>query len=156
MEAGHAEEGGLKPNEPSPLRITDTYLPALARFENPTIVSNVPTRFLWTWTFIEAHHHQKMAAEIKNFKTFEGNPDAARRWLESTRCDGLLLIDIHPGSVYDLRTGEYVDLAAFHQALAEQTAWVKSQSWEMPEGVSITLWQRRVTCLGGRRGVSPT
>jgi hypothetical protein len=143
LEAPHAQEGGVKPEQPSPLAITDTYLPALKGAGNPTILSNVSTRFLWTWTFIEAHHHQNMAAEIKNFKTFEGNPEPARRWLETTRSDALVLIDIRPGTMYDCMTDEYVELAAFHQALAGQTVWVKSQSWEMPEGVSITLWHKQ-------------
>ena len=142
LEPGHAQESGFKPGEPSPLRITDTYLPALADAANPTIVSNVSTRFLWTWTFIEHHRHQKMAAEIKNFPTFRDNPEAATRWLESTRSDALVLIDIRPGSIYDWQTKEYVPLEAFHQALAKQSAWVQTQKWELPEGVSITLWKK--------------
>jgi hypothetical protein len=142
LEPGRAQEGGLKPNEPSPLRITDTYLPALADAKNPTILSNVSTRFLWTWTFIEHHRHQNMAAEIKNFKSFEGNPDPARNWLNTTRSDALVLIDIRPGTTYDWKTDEYVDLSAFKQALAEQTTWVLSQRWEMQEGVTITLWKK--------------
>jgi hypothetical protein len=142
LDPGHAQEGGVKLNEPSPLRITDTFLPALADAKNPTILSNVSTRFLWTWTFIEEHHHQNMAAEIKNFKSFDGNPEPARRWLETTRSDALVLIDIRRFTTYDWKTDEYVDLAAFHQALAEQTVWVQSRRWEMPEGVSITLWKK--------------
>ena len=149
------QEGGLKPNEPSPFRITDTYLPALARFENPTIVSNVPTRFLWTWTFIERTTIRRWPPRSRISRPWRGTrmPPAAGR--NRLAADGLLLIDIHPGSVYHLRTGEYVDLAAFHQCARRPDRVGKSQSWEMPEGVSITLWQRRVTCLG-RRGVSPT
>jgi hypothetical protein len=140
--SAHAQEGGMKPAEPSPLRITDTYLPALADAKNPTILSDVSARFLWTWTFIEAHRHHNFAAELKNFKSYEGNPEQVKRWLESTRSDALVLIDIRPGSTFDWRTDEYVDLAAFHQALAEQTAWHLAERWEMPEGVTITLWKR--------------
>lgn len=143
-EPGRAQEGGLKPSEPSPLRITDTYLPALADAENPTIVSNVSTRFLWTWTFIEHHRHHNVAAEIKNFQSFKDNPDAAKRWLETTKSDALVLIDIQPKSVYDWPTKEYVPLAAFHQALTEQSVWTLSQRWEMPEGVTITLWRKSI------------
>lgn len=143
LEPGHSQEGGVKLNEPSPLCITDTFLPALDRCKNPTILSNVSTRFLWTWTFIEEHNHQNMAAEIKNFKSFEGNPEAARHWLETTRSDALVLIDIRRYSTYDWKTDEYVDLAAFHEALAGQSAWVLGRSWEMPEGVSITLWRKQ-------------
>ncbi|MBI1829868.1 MAG: glycosyltransferase family 39 protein [Planctomycetes bacterium] len=142
LDTGRAQEGGLKPSEPSPLRITDTYLPALADARNPTILSNVSTRFLWTWTFIEHHRHQNFAAELKNFRTFENNPDQAKRWLETTRSDALVLIDIKRFSTFDWKTDEYVELAAFHQALARQTAWTQTERWEMPEGVSITLWRK--------------
>jgi len=143
FEEGRAQEGGLKPREPSPLKITDTYLPALADAENPTIVSNVSTRFLWTWTFIEYHHHQNMSGEIKNFKSFEGHPEVAKRWLETTRSDALVLIDIKPQTMYDWPTKEYVNLAAFHQALGEQNAWTQTERWDLPEGVSITIWRKR-------------
>ncbi|HZZ82345.1 MAG TPA: glycosyltransferase family 39 protein [Gemmataceae bacterium] len=142
LEHGQSQEGGPKPAEPSPLRITDTYLPALADAKYPTILSNVSTRFLWTWTFIEQHHHQNMAAEIKNFKAFEGNPDRAKQWLETTKSDALVLIDIRRFTTYDWKTDEYVELEAFHQALAHQSAWVLTQRWEEPEGVSITLWRK--------------
>ena len=143
LQPGRSQEGGVKPDQASPLRITETYLPALSDAENPTILSNVSTRFLWTWTFIEQHHHQNMAAEIKNFKSFEGNPAAATHWLETTRSDALVLIDIRPGTIYDWKTDEYVDLAAFHEALAGQSVWTLGRRWEMPEGVSITLWRKR-------------
>jgi hypothetical protein len=143
LDPGHAQEGGIKgPTlETSPLRITDTYLPSLADASQPTIVSNVSARYLWTWTFIEQHHHHRMAAEIKHFKSFEHDPEPAKRWLESTRSDVLVLIDIHPGTVFDSRSDEYVDLAAFHQALAAQTTWTQTQRWVMPEGVTITVWR---------------
>ncbi len=143
LEPGHAQEGGLKPSLPSPLCITDTYLPALADAKNPTILSNVSARFLWTWTFIEANHHQNMAAEIKNFKSFEGNPAEAIHWLETTRSDALVLIDIRPGTTFDWKTDEYVDLAAFHEALAGQSTWMLGERWQMPKGVSITLWRKQ-------------
>lgn len=142
LEPGRAQEGGLKPNEPSPLRITDTYLPALADARNPTIISNVSTRFLWTWTFIEQHHHHNVAAEIKNFKAFEDNPAQVKQWLDSTRSDALVLIDIRPGTTYDWKTNEYVDLSAFKQTLAAQAVWVEAHRWELPEGVTITLWEK--------------
>lgn len=140
---GHAQEGGLKADRPSPLRITDAYLPALASAKNPTILSNVSARSLWTWTFIEAHGRQNVVAEIKNFKSFAGQPALVQRWLETTPGDALVLIDVHPGSVYDLRTDDYVDLAACHAALGQQSAWAQSERWELPEGVSITLWRKR-------------
>src|SRR6266581_2344471 len=89
LEPGRAEEGGLKPSLPSPLRITDTYLPALADARHPTILSNISTRFLWTWTFIEHHRHQYMAAELKNFKSYENNPEQVKHWLGTTHSDAL-------------------------------------------------------------------
>ncbi|MBI2804361.1 MAG: glycosyltransferase family 39 protein [Planctomycetes bacterium] len=142
LNPGHAQEGGLKTELPSPLRITDTYVADLADAKNPTIVSNVSTRFLWTWTFIEHHRHQNMAAEIKHFARFGGDPEPARNWLATTRSDALVLIDIAPGSTFDWKTKEYVDLTAFHQALAEQSTWTLARRWVLPEGVTITLWKK--------------
>ena len=80
--------------------------------------------------------------EIKNFKTYEGNPQQVKHWLDTTRSDALVLIDIHPGTTFDWKTDEYVDLSAFNQALAEQSVWALAQRWEMPEGVTITLWKK--------------
>jgi hypothetical protein len=142
LEPGRAQEGGLKSEQPSPLCIPDTYLPALADAQNPTILSNISTRFLLTWTFIEQHRHPNFTTELKNFKSYENNPDQVRQWLTTTRSDALVLIDVHPGSTYDWKTDEYVDLAAFHQVLAAQTTWRLAQRWEMPEGVTITLWKK--------------
>lgn len=141
LEPGHAQEAGLRAGEPSILRITDTYLPALADSRNPTIVSNVSARFQWCWTYIERYHRHDVAGEVKNFKAFDGDPAPARKWLETTDADALVLVDVAPGSRFDNRTDEYVDLSAFHQALAEQTRWVQTRRWDLPEGVAITLWQ---------------
>lgn len=148
---GRAQEGGIKSELPSPLRITETYLPALADAKRPTIVSNVSARFLWTWTYIESYRHQNMAGEIKNFRTFDSKPDVAKHWLETTRSDALVLIDIHPNTMFYWRTDEYVELAAFHEALAGQSAWVQANRWEMPEGVSITLWKKTDASLSLRK-----
>jgi hypothetical protein len=84
-----------------------------------------------------------MAAELKNFRTYEGNPDKVQQWLDTTRSDALVLIDIAPGSTFDWKTDEYVDLAAFHQALNRQSSWELSQRWDMLEGVTITMWKRK-------------
>src|ERR1019366_7465304 len=142
LEPGHAQEGGIKADLPSPLRITDTYVASLADAKNPTILSNISARFLWSWTFIEQNRHQNFAAELKNFKSYDSNPEQVKRWLGTTRSDALLLIDVHPGAIYDWKTDEYVDLSAFKQVLAEQTEFVLAQRWEMPEGVTITLWKK--------------
>jgi Dolichyl-phosphate-mannose-protein mannosyltransferase len=142
LEPGHAQEGGLKPNEPSPLLVTRPYLPALADAKNPTILSNVSTRFLWMWTFIEEHRHQNVTAELKNFRSYEGNPELVKHWLATTRSDALVLIDIRPGSVFDWKTDEYVDLTAFKQTLESQGVWRRTERWDLPEGVTITLWKK--------------
>jgi hypothetical protein len=54
-----------------------------------------------------------------------------------------VLIDIRPQSTFDWKTKEYVDLTAFKQALAEQSVWSIAQRWELPEGVTITLWKKK-------------
>ena len=143
LSPGHAQEGGLKAELPSPLRIPETYLPALADAEYPTILGNVPARFLVAWTYIEEYKSLRFASELKNFRAYESDPEPARRWLEAARSDALVLIDVRPGTAFDWPTDETVSLATFHEALAEQSAWVLDRNWELPEGVAITLWRKR-------------
>jgi hypothetical protein len=138
----HAQEGGLKPELPLPVTITEHYLPALADARQPTILSNVSARFLWTWTFIERHGHQNVTVDIKNLKIYESDIELPKRWLTTTRSDALVLIDIRPGSSFHWQTGENVDLKNFHQALSEQNTWSLNQRWVMPDGVTISLWNR--------------
>jgi hypothetical protein len=141
LEPGHAQEGGLNAREPSPVRITEAYLPALADARQPAIVANVSARFLWTWTFIERHHHQNVMTDIKNLRSFE-DARAAKHWLDTTPCDALVLIDIRPGTAFYWKTKEAVDLSALRQAVSRHAAWIQTQSWELPDGVSIGLWTR--------------
>jgi hypothetical protein len=126
------------------LRITETYLPALADAENPTILSNVSARFLLAWTYMEEYKRLRFAPELKTFRAYESDPEPAQRWLETTRSDALVLIDIRPGSAFDTPTPENVDLATFHKVLAGQSVWVLDRQWELPEGVAITLWRKSV------------
>lgn len=145
LQPGHAQEGGLKASEPSPLRITELYLPELAEAKSPTILSNVSARFLWTWTFLEHHRHQNVASELKAFQSYEGKPERVRQWLETTKSDALVLIDIHPTSPFSIVNNEYVRLDAFHHALAQQTQWTQACEWTMREGVTVRLWRRGAT-----------
>jgi hypothetical protein len=143
VEAGHAQEGGIKKDFPVPLVIPETYLPELADAGHTTIFCNVSTRFMLAWTFIEHHHHRHFNAEIKNFKAnFENNPQQIQRWLAGTASDTLVVIDIHPHTIFDLPTDEYVDLTALKQVLEQQTVFKPARRWELPEGVTITMWKR--------------
>ena len=92
---------------------------------------------------MERHRHLHFASELKNFRSYESDPDLIERWLETTRSDALVLIDIHPGTTHDRKTDEYVDLAIFAKVLSGQSRWIAERHWEMPEGVAITLWKKK-------------
>ena len=144
LEPGHAQEGGIKRDYASPLVIPDAYLSHLADAKEPTLFCNVSIRFMLSWTFIERHHHQRFNADIKNYRAnFENNPEQIQRWLKATRSDTLVVIDVHPGTEFYWKTDEFVDLTALKQVLAQSPAFTRTQQWELPEGITITLWKKK-------------
>ena len=123
--------------------IPDAYLSHLADATEPTLFCNVSIRFMLSWTFIEHHHHQRFNADIKNYQAnFANNPEQIQRWLKATRSDTLVVIDVHPGTKFYWKTDEYVDLTALKQVLSQHPAFTPTQQWELPDGITITLWKK--------------
>ncbi len=139
---GRAAESGIHPCHPPALTITDTYLPALEGCKQPTILGNMPMKFLTAWTFEERLGHRRVTLDVKDFKDrIEHNEEQVRRWLTTTPSDTLVLIDIHPDSPYFVSSNDNVDLSTIEHVLA-RGPFQQAQRWELPEHVSITLWKR--------------
>jgi hypothetical protein len=136
-------EGGMHPERPSILALTDTYLDELADAREPTLLSNVHAAFLLSWTYQERYPLRPFATEIKGYSADpEANRDAARRWLESTRSDALVLLEIPPRSPYNASSPENRDYGPLRQCLKEQTIFHQTGAWNLPNDVSVTLWRR--------------
>jgi hypothetical protein len=143
---GHAQEGGIKWDRPPALTITDTYLPYLAGSKQPTVLCNVPLRFLTAWTLLEAQRNSKFTVVIKDFQAkLEHNDEQIRRWLATTSSDAVVLIEVRRDSPFFTSSPENVDLTTFAQVLDRQPLFVRAKRWELAEGVSIVLWKRTDT-----------
>jgi hypothetical protein len=143
---GWAQESGVRPARPPALAITDAYLPALEGARQPTILGNMPLRFLAGWTFAERHGRRRVTVEVKDFKDkVQHDEERVRRWLAGTPSDALVLIDVHRDSPYFVATPENVDLGTLEQVLGAGGPFVRARRWELPERVSITLWTRAPT-----------
>jgi hypothetical protein len=140
---GHAHEAGRKPELACPLAMTDVYLPHVTEARHTTIFSNVPARFLFGWTFLEAHRHTRFATEVRQFKEkLERDPAALAAWLERTPSDALVLIESRPGSPFAVFSPETADLTTLAAVLERQQAFSRERRWELPEGVTISLWRK--------------
>jgi hypothetical protein len=140
---GVAEEGGRHPERANSLAMTDTYLPSLADAREPMILSNANALFLLQWTYRERYPHRPFATEIKGYdRDPAANRETARRWLEKTKSDAIVLIDVAVDSRYFARTPEDRDYGVLQQCLAESTRFAPAESWTTAEKVTITIWRR--------------
>ncbi len=140
---GHASEAGRKPELACPLAVTDAYLPDLAAARHTTILSNIPARQLFAWTFLEAHRHTRFAVEVRQFKErLEHDPAALAAWLDKTPSDVLVVVQARPDSPLAVFNPETVDLTTLAAVLERQQAFSREKDWYLPEGVIISLWRK--------------
>ncbi|MFO0841094.1 MAG: glycosyltransferase family 39 protein [Gemmataceae bacterium] len=154
LEPGRAQESGAKGDLANPLAITGAYLPSLADARHSTIMSNVPARYLFGWTFVEAHGHTRFATAIKQFRErLQHDPEGLRRWLAETPSDALVLVEVLPHSPHAPElTLEPADLETMKQVLRGQAVFTRAHRWDLPEGVSITLWRKDGPAALSRKG----
>ena len=112
LSAGRSQECGLRPDLPCVLDITDAYLPELADARRPTILSNVYTPFLLSWTYQECHRKQDASFAIKSLDPANPDPQVLTRWAETTKSSVIVLIDIDPGSPFWNELPNNLDVAA--------------------------------------------
>jgi hypothetical protein len=154
LEPGRGEETGARAGLANPLAITRAYLPALADARHATIMSNVPARYLFGWTFLEAHGHARFATDVKHYKErLQGDPSALRRWLAETPSDALVLVEVLPHSPHAPELVlEPADLMPMKQVLDAQTGFTRARRWDLPDGVVVSLWRREGGSAVSRKG----
>src|SRR5262249_38256869 len=117
--------------------------PSLADAREPTLLSNANALFLLQWTYRERYPHRPFATEIRGYSSDPvANRETARRWLEKTKPDAVVLIDVAAGSPYFAREPEDRDYEPLRACLAESTRFAVSETWTTPEKVTITIWRR--------------
>jgi hypothetical protein len=119
---GHSPERGHADYLAASTRdLTDYYLPKLAGSSHPVLLSTLEMKHLLRWSFLERYGRTDgLEVELKGLgSSAEHDRRCMARWLATTPCDTLVLIDVPPGSYFYERTS--VD-AAFAGRLPELLA----------------------------------
>ena len=140
---GRATEAGRKPECACPLALTDAYLPHVGDARHTTILSNIPARFFFSWTFREAYHQAEVTVGVPRFKErLERDPAALSAWLEGCLSDALVVVEASSQSPLAVNHPESYDLTALAAVLQRQSAFIRERRWELPQGVTVSLWRK--------------
>ncbi len=142
-----SESAGQEHAGPQLLEITDTYLPYLAGAQSPAILSTVPCQPLLRWTFLERYPDRQVALPVWDMQlTRDDLRQRFDRWIASSPADVLVMVEVKPGSPFDVRLP--YGLAASQRDLAglmrSQSRFSEARHWDLhSHGVVISLWQHR-------------
>ena len=85
------------------LDLSDYYLPRVGCYEHLSIFATVPIYFFASWSYLQRYptRRSSLAVGLKNFGSSEAlNQMRFVEWLERTRSEAIVLIDIPPGSFF--------------------------------------------------------
>jgi hypothetical protein len=143
---GHAPEGGPNPLRPCTLDLTDAYLPALKGMPHVAILSNMPLKHLARWTLTQqAGRELAVETEVKGQAAAPGqNRQALESWLNSTRSEAVVCIDIPPATAFwEESPLPCPDYRPLEQLLACRQDYCPAGHWDFPRyGCSIRMWRR--------------
>lgn len=145
LAAGHAPEAGPKLDWCSTLALTDPYLPDLDGSERTAILSSMPLKFLTQWTYLERYRcHDRVETLLRGYgTTAEEHQRSFANWLETTKCDTLVYINIPPGSVFHTEEGVNEGHEGLLKLLEGQTTFQLVRRQDLAEcGCGVTVWRR--------------
>ncbi len=141
---GRSPEGGPRKTDLFVLDLFRPVLPQLDGSRQVVMLSNVPLKFLSAWTFLQRAGVQgRLETDLRGFGPDpDGNRPVFERWLQTTRCDALVFIDLPPGSPFaecDLFPG-YKRVPEWMQ---EQKVFREVRRWTFPQygDATVTLWK---------------
>jgi hypothetical protein len=141
---GHAPEGGPRPQVPSNLDVTDSYLPALADAQRPVVLSNAPIKQLTAWTYLQRYGRRApLEIDLRRLPVGESFDEGFKEWLHKTPSDLIVFIEAPPGTLLfeEPRRPGYDRIPSL---LAGQSLFRLKQRQEFPRyGCTVTLWQRQ-------------
>jgi hypothetical protein len=143
--AGHAMEGGPRPDHGSLLDLTDAYLPEVARGGRTAVLGAVPVRTLTQWAVLERcgrldplEEHWWGFADDR-----PGNRAAFAGWLRTTACDTIVFVDRLPGRPRWESGPELVRHADLLELLRRQDAFRLAKQRDFPDHCCrVLVWRR--------------
>ncbi len=153
--AGHALEGGPRPDHGSLLDLTEAYLPDLAGSGRAAVFGAAPVRALTQWAVLErCGRLDRLEEHWWGFADDRpGNRAAFTAWLRSTPCDTLVYVDRLPGRPRWEQGPECLLHADLLDLLRRQDAFHLVKERDFPDHCCrVQVWRRssRPTADPGR------
>lgn len=147
---GHSPEAGQSRLGPSALDVTDYYLPYLEQSHHSAFFATVPAKHLAQWTFLERYRDRKrLEVFLRGFgPSANENQLRFQRWLETTRSDTIVFVEVPAGSRFYFNSGE--DLSEYRDLLLSQSDFEPFLRRHFPEyGCTVSLWRRSAKIVEG-------
>jgi hypothetical protein len=131
---------------PSVRDLTDVYADELRGAGSLAVLSNVPAhKFVTRWSYLEATGRSRGPVidlrEVGQYGT--ATADGFRRWVERTRCETLIYVDVPEGSPLSPGGVGGDDQSALRDLLPEQNKFRLVRRIEIaPHGWVVTVWKK--------------
>jgi len=142
---GRVAEGGPRPGAPSLLPLADAYLAHVPAGERTAVLSTVPMKFFTQWSYLQARRPRRdRDLEAKGWLHLEApNLDAFAAWLERTRCDRIVVLDVAKGSPFAVIPPGWTGDSVLSQWEGTQQLFNPGERVELPEvGTTIRVFER--------------
>jgi hypothetical protein len=139
-------DSGFRTDRISDLTLTDSYLPYLADLQRAVILcNNVAMKQLFQWTYLERYGNlHGVEVDIKGYgDDYVENSQAFSRWLQTTRCDTLVYIDVPERSTFFVQDAHhpYQHVEGF---LGTQSVFSLSRQLVLtPYDCTVSIWTRK-------------
>jgi hypothetical protein len=139
---GRSPESGHLPG-PSSLKIAEAYLPWLKDARQAAILATLPVHDFGQWTYQETFPDRDLPDTWRHLLTPSADLNRERfdHWLATSPVDRIVLLQIHPGSVFHFSGFEHY--GQLSELMDRQAAFQARERRNLPElGCTATLWVR--------------
>jgi hypothetical protein len=146
---GHSLEAGPRPDHPTLLDVTDSYVPDVLASRRATVLAAVPVRTLTQWTILERVGADRLEEHWYGFGG-DGTDDGERfrNWIESTACDTIVAVDALPGKPLWEGGPECQRVAHLIDLLPSQDVFHLSREQHFPQlRFRVQVWRRSAAPL---------
>ncbi len=143
-QSGHASERGLHDLRGSWREVTDSYLPELAGSQRVGIFSNMPVKFLASWSYLERYGRaDRLEIDLREVGNYApATREGLERWIGKTTCDTVVYIDVKPNGPYaEPFLGETNEVVG--EMLPSQNVFKQVRCIELPAfQCVVSIWKK--------------
>jgi hypothetical protein len=142
---GSAAEAGPHAGAPSLLPLADAYLPLVHPGERTAVLATVPMKFFTQWSYLQALRPARdMDLQGRGWLYLEvPSIDGFTAWLDRTRCETIILLDVAPGSPFGGVPPGWTGDTVLSQWRERQHQFTPTATRVFPElGATVVVFQR--------------